>query len=67
MALLSLNLIIAKGNKVKKETKETKEFKLNTELKGFEVDYLTIHNLHLTINDLQYPNRNIHLTYCDLQ
>jgi len=28
----------AKGNKVKKQTKE---FKLNTELKGFEVDYLS--------------------------
>ena len=38
MTLLIQNLIIAKGNKLKKETNE---FKLNTELKGFEVDYIT--------------------------
>lgn len=38
IALLNQSLTIAKGNKLKKETKE---FKLNTELKGFEVDYLS--------------------------
>ncbi len=38
MAMLCQNLIIAKSNK---EKKITKEFKLNTELNGFEIDYLT--------------------------
>lgn len=38
IALLNQSLTIAKGNKVKKQTKE---FKLNTELKGFEADYLS--------------------------